>query len=90
LIERAALVISNDSGPMHIAAALGNPSSPSFGPTNPIRTGPYKRENTVVRVDIPAALLFAQMFSPKCLKWLTIDPVLRAVASAISPAQLGR
>jgi ADP-heptose:LPS heptosyltransferase len=35
LLERASLVVANDSGPMHIAAALGRPLVTPFGPTNP-------------------------------------------------------
>jgi ADP-heptose:LPS heptosyltransferase len=37
---------------MHIAAALGRPLVTMFGPTNPMRTGSWNREDTVVRVDI--------------------------------------
>lgn len=40
LIARAALVISGDSGPMHMAAALGVPQVALFGPTWPERAGP--------------------------------------------------
>jgi lipopolysaccharide heptosyltransferase I len=49
LIERSAVVVTNDSGPMHIAAALGRPMVAIFGPTDPARTGPYRREDTVVQ-----------------------------------------
>lgn len=41
LIQRAAWVISNDSGPMHLAAALGVPTLGIFGPTDPRLFGPY-------------------------------------------------
>ncbi|MCG3179159.1 MAG: Lipopolysaccharide heptosyltransferase 1 [Phycisphaerae bacterium] len=49
LLERAAVVVSNDSGPMHIAAALGRPLVAIFGPTDPARTGPWGRPDSVVR-----------------------------------------
>ena len=52
LMERAELVIANDSGPMHIAAALNRPLVTVFGPTNPIRTGPFGRLDSVVRSSI--------------------------------------
>ena len=52
LIRRARLVIANDSGPLHIAAALGTPTLGLFGPTSPTRFGPFPlsapRNNTVV------------------------------------------
>jgi len=41
LIKRASWVISNDSGPMHIAAALDVPTIGIFGPTDPQQYGPY-------------------------------------------------
>jgi len=41
LIEGARAVVTNDSGPMHIAAALDKPTIAIFGPTDPVKTGPY-------------------------------------------------
>ena len=41
LIQHTRLVISNDSGPMHLASALGSPTLAAFGPTFPERTGPF-------------------------------------------------
>lgn len=42
------VVVTNDSGPMHMAAALGVPVVALFGPTDPVRTGPYGAHNRVV------------------------------------------
>ena len=41
LVEKATLVVCNDSGPMHIAAALGTPVLGIFGPTDPTLYGPF-------------------------------------------------
>ncbi|MBI5407893.1 MAG: glycosyltransferase family 9 protein [Nitrospirae bacterium] len=41
LIAGAKAVVSNDSGPMHIAAALNKTLIAVFGPTDPVKTGPY-------------------------------------------------
>ncbi|MEJ7594886.1 MAG: glycosyltransferase family 9 protein, partial [Planctomycetaceae bacterium] len=41
LLRGASLVVANDSGPLHIAAALGRPTLGLFGPTDPCRFGPY-------------------------------------------------
>jgi len=49
IIRNARFVVSNDSGPMHIAAALGVPVFAIFGPTNPVRTGPYGRSHVIIR-----------------------------------------
>jgi heptosyltransferase-1 len=54
-IRLSELMISNDTGPMHVAAALGKPVVAIFGPTEPRRTGPYGQLQNVVRVDLPCA-----------------------------------
>ncbi|MFQ5818179.1 MAG: glycosyltransferase family 9 protein, partial [Terriglobia bacterium] len=41
LARRARLVISGDSGPLHVAAALGTPAVGLYGPTDPVRNGPF-------------------------------------------------
>lgn len=41
LIRQAAVMVTCDTGPMHLAAAVGTPLVALFGPTNPVRTGPY-------------------------------------------------
>lgn len=41
LTRRASLVVGGDTGPVHLAAALGLPAVALFGPTDPARTGPY-------------------------------------------------
>jgi len=52
LLRRAAVVVTNDSGVMHIAAALGRPAVSVFGPTNPVQVGPYGQPENVVRLDL--------------------------------------
>ncbi|MDA8172356.1 MAG: lipopolysaccharide heptosyltransferase I [Nitrospiraceae bacterium] len=48
IIRHAAFIVTNDSGPMHIAAALGVPVFAVFGPTDPELTGPYGKGARVV------------------------------------------
>ena len=48
-MRNARFVVTNDSGPMHIAAALNVPVFAIFGPTNPLRTGPYGKPHVVIR-----------------------------------------
>jgi lipopolysaccharide heptosyltransferase I len=55
LIRQATICVTNDSGPMHLAVALGTPVASAFGPTNPVRTGPYRRPRSVVRADVPCS-----------------------------------
>jgi lipopolysaccharide heptosyltransferase II len=49
------LLVTNDTGPMHVAAALGKPLVALFGPTNPHRTGPYGHLENVLRLDLPCS-----------------------------------
>jgi heptosyltransferase-1 len=51
LINGAQLVVSNDTGPGHIAVALGVPLVMIFGRANPARVGPYKREQCIVAIE---------------------------------------
>ena len=48
LLERCAVCLTCDSGPMHIAAAVGTPTIALFGPTDPVRHKPYGAGHTVV------------------------------------------
>ena len=52
LLNGAKLVVSNDTGPGHIAAALKKPVVLIFGPTNPARIKPYGRPDTVAAIDV--------------------------------------
>ena len=51
LLKAAALVVSNDTGPGHIAAALGVPIVMLFGRSNPARVAPYQRPQSVVAIE---------------------------------------
>jgi lipopolysaccharide heptosyltransferase II len=56
------LVVTNDSGPMHVAAALGKPLVAIFGPTEPHRTGPYGQLQRVVQLNLPCV----SCLRPRC------------------------
>ncbi len=53
LLRRAALFLGCDSGPAHLAAALGVPCVSVFGPTDPARNGPYGPRSAAVQLDQP-------------------------------------
>jgi heptosyltransferase I len=55
LLRRAAVCVTNDSGSMHLAVALGRPVVGIFGPTDPVWIGPYGRPDAVVRAALPCA-----------------------------------
>jgi len=55
VIAEAHVMVTNDSGPMHIAAAVGTPVVAIFGPTSPRRTGPYGRGHRVLTGRAPCS-----------------------------------
>jgi heptosyltransferase-2 len=55
LISRCRLFISNDSGLMHVAGALGVPTLAIFGSTNPVTTSPPGEKSIVVHKDLPCS-----------------------------------
>jgi heptosyltransferase-1 len=49
LSRRAALAIAGDTGPLHLASALGRPTVGIYGPTDPARNGPFHGEHIILR-----------------------------------------
>jgi ADP-heptose:LPS heptosyltransferase len=82
LYRRCCVVISNDSGPMHLAAAVGTPVVAIFGPTDPALTGPYGKQHVALRADIPCSPCFkdscANRVHMECMKLITVEQVLEA------------
>jgi ADP-heptose:LPS heptosyltransferase len=78
-LRRCELMVTNDTGPMHAAAALGKPLVALFGPTEPRRTGPYGHLESVLRLDLPC--------SP-CLKSHCVYEKPNECLKAISPAMV--
>jgi lipopolysaccharide heptosyltransferase I len=74
------LLVTNDTGPMHVAAALGRPVVALFGPTDPERTGPHGQIDHVLRVQ---GLPCAPCMKDRCRN---ADPL--ACLTRISPAQV--
>ncbi len=84
LYRYAALVITTDTGPMHIAAAMGTPVVALFGPTDARRTGPYGKGHRVVSVDIPCRPCFRKKCSTgTCMHDITVDEVFHAVGDLL-------
>lgn len=91
LLRMASLVVANDSGPMHIAAAVGAPLVAIFGPTSPARTGPYRRPDCVVRADLPCAPCFRRRCRPlRCVEAVTVEMVLAAARRQLAGARTPR
>ena len=98
LLERVELLITGDTGPMHLASAVGTPVVAVFGPSDPVRYAPSGVSDRVVRVDLPCSpcnrirLPPARCVghTPDCLVGVSVDRVLEAALSVLSAAPGGR
>ena len=85
LLKGARLVVSNDTGPGHIAAALGVPVVLIFGPTNPARVHPYNRPECAVAVEPNGRGMKADSTNPKHdIKAVTLDEVYQKVCEQLN------
>src|SRR6266702_3047709 len=88
LLRNAVCIVGGDTGPLHLAVALGTPSVALFGPTDPSRNGPYRtadRSGVAIRNDIvlrsPNAVTTykrREQIDPSMLE-IEVDPVFDAV-----------
>lgn len=86
LIESCGAVLCLDSGVMHLAVALQKPLVCITGPTNPQRTGPWRRLHDVLRVDLPCSPCYLRRLpqckhNHACMHDLNVDAVVAAVRS---------
>ncbi len=85
LMKNASLVVSNDTGPGHIAAAMGVPIVMIFGPTNPARVCPYKRPQCVVAVEPTMRGMNADSYEPRHdIAHITVEQVFETVCEQIA------
>lgn len=81
VIGGARALVSSDTGPMHIAAALNVPVVAVFGPTNPARTGPYGSIHTAVVADVPCSPCYKRK---RCREWRCMESIgVRQVLDAV-------
>lgn len=55
VLERLSVFVTGDTGPMHLAAAVGTPIVGIFGPSDPARWGPLAASARIVRIDLPCS-----------------------------------
>ena len=82
LISECDILVSNDSGPMHIAYAVGTPLVAIFGSTDPGLTGPVGEASVVVKSDVPCSPCFERTCKDKglkCMLEITADDVYSGV-----------
>jgi 3-deoxy-D-manno-octulosonic-acid transferase/heptosyltransferase-1 len=91
----ASVVVSTDTGPMHLAAAVGTPVVALFGPTAPWRTGPYGEGHVVLRAGVSCSPCFSRSCKAKdleptaCMKRITVEQVVAAVSRVAAKEKSG-
>jgi heptosyltransferase-2 len=77
ILDRADLVVTNDTGPAHLGAALGRPTIVIFGPTNPLTTRPFAPEAVMLRhpPDCAPCMLRDCPIDHRCMTAITVDEV---------------
>lgn len=91
LLKRCSIVVSNDCGPMHIAAAVGTPVLGIYGPTNPVLQGPFGSQHVTVSKAGLACLGCNFMKCPighPCMLDLSVDEVMTAVRQLLTKNHL--
>jgi heptosyltransferase I len=85
LYQKALLVITTDSGPMHLAVAAGTPVIALFGPTDPQRTGPYGKGHTIIRTELPCSPCFLKKCrTKKCMQDISPEQVFAVVEKKLT------
>ena len=87
LIRKSSYFICNDTGPMHIAAALKIPVFALFGPANPTRTGPYGSNHTIIQEHLSCSPCYARKpctkYDWRCMKDLTAEKVFGVIKKTL-------
>jgi heptosyltransferase II len=95
LLKLCRVLLTNDSGPMHVAAALGTPVVVPFGSTSPELTGPGlvgDSRQQWLRADVPCAPCFLRTcpIDFRCMKGITVEQVVGAVDKVLSDSSSAR
>ncbi len=90
LFYQADAAVTTDTGPMHLAAAVGTPVAAVFGPTAPWRTGPFGLRHRIVRTNLSCSPCFQRRCpTPDCLTGLGMVEVLAAVREILDQSTIG-
>lgn len=85
LMERSSLLVSNDSGPVHLAYALRLPVISIFGPKDPVVTGPWGDRSKIVRAPVDCRPCFEDTcpIDHRCMRDIEVRHVLKAAEELI-------
>lgn len=85
LILQCSIFLTNDSGPMHIASALGVPLVALFGSTSDVKTGPYSG-GTVIHKHVECSPCYKRVcpIDFRCMKRIEVDEVYESIIKLIT------
>ena len=92
VLERANVLVTNDSGALHLARAAGTPVVALFGSSSPTWTGPEAHEGDVLKHDVPCSPCFKRECPLRaeehlrCLRGISVDQVMEAVSRRLGVA----
>ena len=91
LLRCCALCVTNDSGPMHLAVALGRPVVSMFGPSDPLWIGPYRRPDAVVSANLSCSPCYLRELSRcphehACMRQISSETVIERIETALGAA----
>jgi len=97
VLARLDLLVTGDTGPMHLAAAVGTPVVALFGPSDPRKYGPGGGPHEVLRVDLPCSPcglvrmppVRCRNRVPECLDSIGVDAVVAAARRLVSSGRAG-
>jgi len=87
LYQRSALLVTTDTGPMHLAAAIGTPVVALFGPTAPWRTGPFGDGHQVVRTAPECSPCFKRQCDEhrcRCMSDISVQMVYNCLGQTLA------
>jgi heptosyltransferase-1 len=91
LYRQASLLVTTDTGPMHLAAAVGTPVVALFGPTAPWRTGPFGGRHQVIRTAPACSPCFKRQCDEhrcRCMSDISVQMVWKRASAVLNQDQL--
>lgn len=85
LIQQCSVFLTNDSGPMHIASALGTPLVALFGSTSDVKTGPFGG-GTIIHKHVECSPCYKKIcpIDFRCMKRIEVDEVVSAILKKLN------
>jgi heptosyltransferase-2 len=85
LISLCDVLLTNDSGPMHIAGALGTPVVALFGSTSAVVTGPFQENSKVIQKHVSCSPCYRRTcpIDFRCMRQIEVDEVVQSVSEML-------